>query len=128
MKNYLIVLDSLGAGEAPDAHEFGDVGSHTLRSLHESGALRVENLRALGLGNIDGLEFLTPTEAPLADYGRMEELSRGKDTTIGHWEICGIVSSEPLPTYPEGFPKELISEFERLCGRGVLCNLPYSGT
>ena len=128
MKAYLIVLDSLGAGEAPDAADFGDVGAHTLRSAWRSPEFKADNLIKMGLGNVEGLDFLGAVEAPTADFGRMEELSRGKDTTIGHWEICGIVSKEPLPTYPEGFPVEIISEFERLTGRGTLCNKPYSGT
>ncbi len=124
----MIVLDSLGAGEAPDAAEFGDAGANTLRSLSTSPKLNIPNLKRLGIGNIEGLGFLGATENPLSDYGRMVELSRGKDTTIGHWEICGIVSKEPLPTYPNGFPDELIAEFERLCGRKVICNKTYSGT
>ena len=128
MKAYLIVLDSLGAGNAPDAAAFGDLGTNTLRSLSASPKLKIDNLISLGLGNIEGLEFLGKTDSPLADYGRMTELSEGKDTTIGHWEICGIVSKDPLPTYPGGFPDEIISEFERLTGRGTLCNKPYSGT
>ena len=128
MKTFLIVLDSLGAGEAPDARDFGDVGANTLKSLWQTGVLNIPNLTKMGIGNVEGLGFLGKTATPSADCGRMRELSRGKDTTIGHWELCGIVSSEPLPTYPDGFPKEIISEFERLTGRGVLCNKPYSGT
>ena len=128
MKTFLIVLDSLGAGEAPDAQDFGDTGAHTLKSLWRTGRLNIPNLIELGLGNIEELSFLGSAPSPTADFGRMRELSRGKDTTIGHWELCGIVSSEPLPTYPEGFPQEIISEFERLIGRGTLCNKPYSGT
>ena len=128
MKKFLIVLDSLGAGNAPDAAEFGDLGAHTLLSLSRSKKLNIPNLKRLGIGNIEGLDFLGTVENPLASYGRMVELSRGKDTIIGHWEICGIVSKSPLPTYPGGFPDEIISEFESLTSRGVLCNKPYSGT
>ena len=128
MKAFLIVLDSLGAGEAPDAADFGDLGAHTLKSAWRSQSFKSENLKKLGLGNIEGLEFLGGVDTPLADYGRMEEISKGKDTTIGHWEICGVVSDEPLPTYPNGFPDDLIAEFERAVGRGVICNKPYSGT
>lgn len=128
MKAFLIVLDSLGAGEAPDAADFGDLGAHTLKSAHRSPLFKADNLIRLGLGNVEGLGFLGSVDSPLADYGRMEELSKGKDTTIGHWEICGIVSEEPLPTYPGGFPAEVIDEFERRTGRGVICNKPYSGT
>ena len=128
MKAFVIVLDSFGIGEAPDAADFGDLGAHTLKSLYRSREFKADNLIKLGLGNIAGLEFLGGVNAPAADFGRMEELSRGKDTTIGHWELCGIVSKEPLPTYPDGFPREVIAEFERLTGRGTLCNKPYSGT
>ena len=128
MKAFFIVLDSVGCGEAPDAALFGDAGAHTLRGCAKSPLFRADNLIKLGLGNIEGLEFLGSVPFPLADFGRMRELSAGKDTTIGHWELCGIVSKEPLPTYPDGFPQEIISEFERLTGRGVLCNKPYSGT
>ena len=125
---FLIVLDSVGIGAAPDAAAFGDAGAHTMRSCSTSPAFRVPNLLAAGLGNIDGQEYLPATSAPTAAHGRLRELSRGKDTTIGHWEIGGIVSPSPLPTYPQGFPKEVIEAFSRETGRGVLCNLPYSGT
>lgn len=125
---FLIVLDSLGAGEAPDADRFGDVGANTLRSLARSGHLNIKNLISLGLGNIDGLDFLGKTNSPLAIYGKMRERSMGKDTTVGHWEIAGVISPSPLPTYPNGFDKEIISQFEKRTGFGVLCNKPYSGT
>ncbi len=125
---FLIVLDSVGAGEMPDAADFGDAGAHTLRSVSRSKEFSIPNLKKLGIGNIKGLEFLGKTDTPVAAYGRMKEQSKGKDTTIGHWEIAGIVSPRPLPTYPNGFPQELLDEFSKRCGRGVLCNLPYSGT
>ncbi len=127
---FLIVLDSFGVGELPDAAEFGDEGSHTLRALQNSGRLSCPSLEKLGLFNIEGCESekYAPVSAPLASYGRMSEASRGKDTTTGHWEIAGLVSKKPLPTYPEGFPQSLIDEFAEKCGRGVLCNKPYSGT
>ena len=125
---FLIVLDSVGAGEMPDAAAFGDAGAHTLRSISRSGELSIPNLISLGIGNIKGLDFLGKTDSPLAAYGRMKEQSKGKDTTIGHWEIAGIISPKPLPTYPNGFPRELLDEFSKRCGRGVICNLPYSGT
>ena len=128
MKAFLIVLDSLGAGEAPDAAAFGDTGAHTLRSAWRSREFNADNLIKMGLGNIEGLGFLGSSENPTADFGRMTELSLGKDTTTGHWELCGIVSKEPLPTYPDGFPCEIITEFEHLTGRRTLCNKPYSGT
>ena len=125
---FLIVLDSFGIGAAPDAADFGDAGANTLRSAYESGKLNIPNLKKMGLGNIDGVTCLGKESSPIADYGRVMELSRGKDTTTGHWEIAGIVSHSPMPTYPEGFPPEVISAFEETVGRGVLCNLPYSGT
>ena len=126
---FLIILDSLGAGEAPDADKFGDVGANTLRSLSRSKKLNIKNLLSLGISDIDGLEFLGKRpEKPLAAVGRMRELSAGKDTTIGHWEIAGIISDAPLPTFPDGFDAELIEKFEAEVGRGVLCNKPYSGT
>ena len=125
---FLIVLDSVGAGAAPDAADFGDAGVHTLRSISASPAFSADTLVSMGLGNVDGLDFLGAVEAPTAAVCRLRELSRGKDTTIGHWEIAGLVSKKPLPTYPDGFPKELLDEFSRRTGRGVICNLPYSGT
>ena len=125
---FLIVLDSFGIGAAPDAADFGDAGANTLLSVYKSGKLNIPNLTKMGLGNIDGVDCLAKEANPLASYGRVGELSRGKDTTTGHWEIAGIVSESPMPTYPEGFPDEVISAFESAVGRGVLCNLPYSGT
>ena len=127
---FLIVLDSFGVGELPDAANFGDVGSHTLRALQNTGKLNCPNLASLGLFNIEDCsrgEYL-PVSAPMANYGRMRERSQGKDTTTGHWEIAGLVSAKALPTYPHGFPQALIDEFAEKCGRGVLCNKPYSGT
>lgn len=123
----LIVLDSFGIGYQPDAEDFGDVGANTLRSVMASQCFNAETLKSLGLFNIDGVEA-DGVVAPLAAYGRGMELSRGKDTTVGHWEIAGVVSSTPLPTYPEGFPREVIEAFEKATGRGTLCNKPYSGT
>ncbi len=125
---FLTVLDSFGIGEAPDAKEFGDNGADTLRSISRSEYFKAENLRKLGLFNINGLEKMGAVAAPMAAHAKMRESSMGKDTTIGHWEIAGIISSEPLPTYPEGFPREVLEEFSRATGRGVLCNKPYSGT
>ncbi len=125
---FLMVLDSLGAGEMPDAARFGDKGAHTLRSLSQTKELFIPNLRSLGIGNIDGLGFLGTTEAPKAAVGKLSELSNGKDSTVGHWEIAGVVSEQPLPTFPDGFPQEVIDQFRTLTGRGVLCNKPYSGT
>ncbi|MBQ3563426.1 MAG: phosphopentomutase [Clostridia bacterium] len=125
---FLIVLDSLGIGEMPDANSFGDRGANTLKRISHSPEFKVDNLIRLGLGNIDGIDYLNRAESPLAAVGRMTEKSAGKDTTIGHWEIAGLVSEKAMPTYPNGFPDEVIDEFSRLTGRGVLCNSTYSGT
>ena len=125
---FLIVLDSLGIGEATDARDFGDEGAHTLRSLYRAGRLCIPNLIEMGIGNIKGLDFLGKTEKPTASVARVREASAGKDTTIGHWEIAGHVSEKPLPTFPEGFPPEFLDRFSRKVGRGILCNRPYSGT
>ena len=105
------MLDSVGAGELPDAAEFGDLGSHTLKSAYLSGALNIPNLQKLGIGNIDGLEFLGKAEYPLAAHGKMAELSKGKDTTTGHWELAGITSKNPMPTFPDGFPADFLEKF-----------------
>ena len=125
---FLIVLDSCGAGAMPDSEKFGDVGVHTLRSCASSDKLHIPTLRKLGIGNIDGQDFLGREENPTGAVARLAERSMGKDTTIGHWEIAGLVSPDPLPTYPEGFPEEVLKAFEEATGRGCLCNLPYSGT
>ncbi len=125
---FLIVLDSVGIGYEPDAQLFGDVGANTMKSISSSAKFNIPNLISLGLSHIDGVDYLPKVDKPLATVGRLQEESMGKDTTIGHWEICGIVSKTPLPTYPDGFPKELLDEFSRRVGRGVLCNKPYSGT
>ena len=131
MKNikrvFLFVLDSLGIGEAPDAELFGDKGANTLKRISENG-IKIPNLIYLGISSIDGVDYLEKTKKPKAAVARLKELSAGKDTTIGHFEIAGLVSKNPMPTYPEGFPKEVIEEFEKAVGRGVLVNLPYSGT
>ena len=123
---FLIVLDSLGIGAMPDAGAYGDEGSDTLSSIMKSENLSIENLKSLGILNIDGESGGVPS--PRGAYARMTEKSNGKDTIIGHWEMCGVVSDHDMPTYPNGFPKEIIDEFEKRCGRGTLCNLPYSGT
>ncbi len=125
---FLIVLDSLGAGEAPDAASFGDKGTNTIRSISTSEHFRADNLLCCGLGNIPGLEFLGYTTTPKAAVAKMHERSAGKDTTIGHWEIAGLISEDPLPTYPDGFPDDVMEEFVRRTGRNYLCNKPYSGT
>lgn len=125
---FLIVLDSFGIGAMPDSEAFGDVGVNTLASCAASGELHIPNLIAAGLGNIDGVTCLDKAAAPTGAVARLTEASMGKDTTIGHWEIAGVISPEPLPTYPEGFPQEVLDAFTQATGRGVLCNRPYSGT
>jgi phosphopentomutase len=125
---FLIVLDSFGIGELPDALEYGDVGSNTLRAVATHEQFHTPNMGKLGLFHIDGVEYNNKPERVLGSYGRMAESSKGKDTTIGHWEIAGIISEKPLPTFPNGFPKELLDEFSKRTNRGVLCNKPYSGT
>lgn len=125
---FLIVLDSCGAGEMPDAAAFGDRDCNTLLRISKSEKFSAVNMCKLGLSNIDGLSFLGREPQPTAAFARMAERSRGKDTTIGHWEIAGVVSAEPLPTYPNGFPPAVIDAFRQATGRGVLCNRPYSGT
>ncbi len=125
---FLIVLDSFGIGEMEDAEAYGDKGTNTLRSVSSSSAFSMPNMAALGLFNIDGVTCREGVQAPQARIARMKEASKGKDTTIGHWEIAGILSSQPLPTYPEGFPEEVLAAFRQATGRGVLCNKPYSGT
>ena len=124
----MIVLDSVGAGAMPDAAAFGDEGAHTLGSLHKTGILDISTLRSLGIGNIDGLEFLGKTSSPLGAVARMTERSLGKDTTVGHWEIAGYISSAPLPTFPDGFDEEILDKVRKISGRELLCNKPYSGT
>ena len=125
---FLFVLDSFGIGAMPDSESFGDVGVNTLRSCAGSEKLNIPTMISAGLGNIDGVDCLPKCEAPTGAFARLQEASMGKDTTIGHWEIAGVVSDNPLPTYPEGFPEEVLKAFEEATGRGCLCNLPYSGT
>lgn len=125
---FLIVLDSVGIGELPDADKYGDKGSNTLKACYNTGKLNIPNMQSIGIFNIDGIDFGNKCNEPKGAYGRMAEASKGKDTTIGHWEISGIISEKPLPTYPNGFPKELVDEFEAKTGRKILCNKPYSGT
>ena len=125
---FLIVLDSCGIGQLPDAAAFGDHDCHTMRRISASPAFCVENLLKMGLGNIDGQGYLPAESDPTAAVARLAERSAGKDTTIGHWEIAGVISEKPLPTYPDGFPQEVLDAFSAATGRGVLCNKPYSGT
>lgn len=125
---FLIVLDSFGIGELEDAASYGDVDVNTLRSVSSSKYFHMPNMGELGLFDIEGVTVGTKQGNHRAAVARMKERSRGKDTTIGHWEIAGIYSQNPLPTYPEGFPEEVLKAFTEKTGRGVLCNLPYSGT
>ena len=125
---FLIVLDSFGIGAMPDSESFGDVGVNTLASCATSDKLHIPNMIAAGLGNMDGVSCLPKVANPTGAYCRLSERSMGKDTTIGHWEIAGLVSDNPLPTYPEGFPEEVLEPFKAATGRGVLANAPWSGT
>lgn len=125
---FLIVLDSCGIGEMADAADYGDEGSNTMKAISTSPEFDINTLREMGLFNIDGIDYIDSVDAPTAAVCRMRERSKGKDTTIGHWEICGIVSKSPLPTYPNGFPQDILDKFSAATGRGVLCNKPYSGT
>ena len=126
---FLVVLDSVGIGALPDADLYGDAGSNTLAAAATSAGFSMPNMERLGLFEIEGAKQLkTGNGTPEGAYGRAKEASKGKDTTIGHWEIAGIISERPLPTFPGGFPQELLIEFSERTGRKVLCNKPYSGT
>ena len=125
---FLIVLDSFGIGGMEDAASYGDVNVNTLRSVSSSPFFSLPNLRRLGLFNIEGVNAGEKCASPEAVTARMREASKGKDTTVGHWEIAGIYSPRPLPTYPQGFPEEVLAPFREQTGRGVLCHMPYSGT
>ena len=124
----LIVLDSLGIGELPDAAEYGDSGSNTLRAVWTSGELDIPTLTSMGLFNIDKNNYARFAEKPTASFARLAEASKGKDTTIGHWEIAGLISTKPFPTYIDGFPPALIESFKTAINKDILCNRPYSGT
>ena len=125
----LIVLDSVGIGELPDAADFGDVGSNTLGNIvKKCGGISLPNLSKLGLGKIDGINYLPVPEQVNGSYARMAEVSNGKDTITGHWELAGLQLNKPFPTYPDGFPQEVLDEFTRLTGKGVLANCAASGT
>ena len=125
---FLIVLDSFGVGAMKDSESFGDVGVNTLASCATSDKLHIPNMIAAGLGNMDGVTCLPKVEAPVGAFCRLSERSMGKDTTIGHWEIAGLVSDDPLPTYPDGFPEDVLAPFKAATGCGVLANAPWSGT
>jgi len=125
---FTIVLDSFGVGEAPDAKNYNDEGSHTLKAISTSSEYEVSMLDKLGIYNIDKINVGNKIDNPIGSYGKMQELSKGKDTTTGHWEMMGIISEKPMPTFPNGFPDEFIQKFEDKIGTKVLCNKPYSGT
>ena len=126
---FLIVLDSLGIGALPDAELFGDAHANTLKSISSSKKFNIPNLIRLGLSTIDGVDFLPTTPAPLASVARLRELSMGKDTTVGHFELSGVKMEKALPTYPDGFPQDILDELIKRTGiPGILCNKPYSGT
>lgn len=125
---FLIVLDSFGIGEAPDAKKFKDQGSNTFKSCYNTGILKLPNLKKLGLYNIDGINFGSKTKTTLGSYARLEEESASKDTTAGHWEIAGLTTNIPFPTFKKGFPKKIIKQIEQISNRKVVCNKPYSGT
>lgn len=125
---FLIVLDSFGIGELPDAADYGDEGSNTLSSCSESAYFRLDNLRSMGLFNIDNIDCSASADKPSASYARLAEASKGKDTTTGHWEMTGLILDKPFPVFPDGFPHELIKNIEHITGRKIICNKSYSGT
>lgn len=125
---FLIVLDSFGIGAEPDAAQFGDAGTNTLAAIAAHPNFKGEHLAELGLFNLDGVHCGTPCKAPSGSFARLREASAGKDTTIGHWEIAGLLSAQPLPTFPDGFPQDLLDAFTAKTGYKVICNKPYSGT
>ena len=125
---FLIVLDSVGIGALPDAAAYGDAGAHTVQHIAAEDGFCVDTMCSLGLGNIEGLSFLGAVPQPRGAFGRCAEMSVGKDSTVGHWELAGVISEQAQPTYPNGFPEEILIPFEHITGRGILCNKPYSGT
>lgn len=125
---FWIVLDSAGIGGAPDAADFGDAGSDTFGSCYKSGSMKVPVMEKMGIKNIEGTSFYDPKENAEGCWCRVHEKSLGKDTTVGHWEMAGMVSERPFPTYPDGFPQEILDKLKEATGRDILCNKPYSGT
>ena len=128
MKLTVIVLDSVGMGELPDAEAFGDVGAHTLNHTLRASGVHLPNLSALGLGQVPSVQLAEVASAPSGSAGRLREVSPGKDTSTGHWEFMGVPLSEPFQVFPDGFPQEVMERFTAATGTGYLCNLPYSGT
>lgn len=125
---FVIVLDSFGVGAEPDAAEFGDGECHTLQTIVKSAKYNTPNMKKMGIFNIEGVDCGIQEDAPSGSFGRMQEQSRGKDTTTGHWEMAGVISEQPMPTFPDGFPQEVIDKLEKAFGKKILCNKPYSGT
>ncbi|MBQ3065368.1 MAG: phosphopentomutase [Clostridia bacterium] len=125
---FLFILDSLGIGALPDAAEYGDEGTNTLRCIAHEEDFCAENMCRIGLSSITGVDFLDPVKAPIGAFGRCAQKSVGKDSTVGHWECAGLISHAPFPVYPHGFPNDLLVRFEETTGRGILCNRPFSGT
>jgi len=129
LRAFLVILDGVGIGALPDAGDYGDEGSNTLGNLaHAVGGFDLPTLQGLGLGNIGPIEGVEPVDGPMFSYGKMAEKVQGKDSTVGHWEIAGLIAEFAFPTYPNGFPDEIIGEFESRIGRGTLGNEPASGT
>ena len=125
---FLMVLDSFGVGESPDANKFGDEGSSTLGAVTNSKELNIEVLKKMGIYNIKDVNCGEKVDNPIASFGKAREVSNGKDTTTGHWEMAGVISSDPFPTYPNGFPQEILDEFSKKTGKKCICNKVYSGT
>lgn len=125
---FMIVLDSVGIGEAPDAAKYGDVGSNTIKSISMNPNFKSDTMETLGLFNVDGVDYRDDYPNPIGAYGKCTEVSNGKDTTTGHWEMMGVITEKPAPTFPEGFPEDFINDFSMRCGHKVLVNQPYSGT
>lgn len=124
----ILIIDSMGIGAAPDAAAYGDEVANTLHSISKSEYFNVPNMKKMGLYNIDGVNIGEKENTPTGSFARLHELSAGKDTTTGHWELAGVISKQAMPTYPDGFPDEVIDEFEKRTGRKAICNKPYSGT
>ena len=125
---FLFVLDSFGIGAMPDALQYGDAGANTFATVAKDPAYHCPTLKSFGLLNVDHICLGHPVCTPFGAFARMTEASHGKDTIIGHWEMCGVISEHDLPTYPNGFPEELLARFKLAVGRDILCNRPYSGT
>ncbi|ADO83241.1 phosphopentomutase [Ilyobacter polytropus] len=125
----IIVLDSAGVGYLPDAAEFGDIGANTFGNISKKcGGLNIPNMEKMGIGNLTEIVGAGKIKNTIGAYGKAAEKAKGKDTTTGHWEIAGVIGDKPFPTYPDGFPKEVLKELEERTGRKILCNKPYSGT